>query len=198
VSLGFDADGNRVRKSVNGKNKTEIRAKLAALHDELDEGVVTRADYTVRKAIADWLENGPDGRSAKTVSTCREVLEPLSAIIGKIPLRELTAAGVRSALKELGASRSTRTLATTHAALRRAIRHAEADDKVRRNVAALIDTPAGREGRRSKSLTFAQTVALLTAARELHAVRIYRLERARGCSHRGSQGAALGSRGSGG
>jgi integrase len=48
----------------------------------------------------------------------------------------------------------------------RAIRHAEASDKVRRNVAALIDSPAGREGRPSRSLTFEQAVAMITAAQD--------------------------------
>jgi integrase len=52
-----------------------------------------------------------------------------------------------------------------HAGLTRAIRHAEANDKVRRNVATLVDTPAGQEGRPSKSLTFGQAVALIEAAR---------------------------------
>jgi hypothetical protein len=37
----------------------------------------------------------------------------------------------------------------THAGLTRAIRHAEANDKVRRNVATLVDAPAGQEGRPS-------------------------------------------------
>jgi hypothetical protein len=37
----------------------------------------------------------------------------------------------------------------THAGLTRAIRHAEANDKVHRNVAMLVDTPAGQEGRPS-------------------------------------------------
>jgi integrase len=36
---------------------------------------------------------------------------------------------------------------------------------VRRNVATLVDTPAGQEGRPSKSLTFGQAVALIRAAR---------------------------------
>jgi hypothetical protein len=40
-----------------------------------------------------------------------------------------------------------------HLALKRAIRHAEANDLVARNVAALVDTPEGQEGRPSKSLT---------------------------------------------
>jgi hypothetical protein len=53
----------------------------------------------------------------------------------------------------------------THAGLTRAIRHAVANDKVRRNIATLVDTPAGQEGRPSKSLTFGRAVAVIRAAR---------------------------------
>jgi len=57
------------------------------------------AAYTVAQAIKDWLADALDGRAPKTVSTQREVLEPLIDIIGAVPLRELSAATVRSALK---------------------------------------------------------------------------------------------------
>jgi integrase len=165
VSLKPGPNGHRRRKKVSGKNKTEVRAKLAELHDELNDGVVTNASYTVAQAIEDWLTDGLVGRAPKTVSTQREVLEPLLDIIGLVPLRELSAANVRSALKDLATTRATRTVAMTHAGLARAIRHAEANDKVRRNVATLVDTPAGQEGRPSRSLTFEQAVALIRAAR---------------------------------
>jgi hypothetical protein len=155
VSLKPGPDGRRRRKKVSGRNKTEVRAKLAELHD----GVVTNAAYTVAQAIKDWLADGLAGRAPKTVSTQREVLEPLIDIIGAVPLRELSAATVRSALKDLAATRATRTVSMTHAGLTRAIRYAEANDKVRRNVATLVDAPAGQEGRPSKSLTFGQAVA---------------------------------------
>jgi hypothetical protein len=156
VSLKPGPDGQRRRKKVSGKNKTEVRAKLAELHDELNDGIVTNASYTVAHAIEDWLADGLAGRAPKTVSTQREVLEPLIDIIGAVPLRELSAVNVRSALEDLAATRATRTVAMTHAGLTRAIRHAEANDKVRRNVATLVDTPAGQEGRPSKSLTSGQ------------------------------------------
>jgi len=125
VSLKPGPDGRRRRKKVSGKNKTEVRAKLAELHDELNDGVVTNASYTVAQAIKDWLADGLAGRAPKTVSTQREVLEPLIGVI----------------------------------------RHAEANDKVRRNVATLVDAPVGQGGRPSKSLTFEQAVALIGAAR---------------------------------
>ena len=108
VSLKPGPDGQRRRKKVSGKNKTEVRARLAELHDELDDGVVTNAAYTVAQAINDWLADGLAGRAPKTVSTQREVLEPLIDIIGTVPLRELSAPTVRSALKDLAATRATR------------------------------------------------------------------------------------------
>jgi hypothetical protein len=165
VSLGYEADGRRVRRKVSGKTKQEVRQKLKELHSDLDAGVHSPASYTVRAAFDDWLAEGLSGRAPKTVSTQREVLEPLLDIIGAVPLRQLSAANVRSALKDLAAARATRTVAMTHAGLARAIRHAEANDKVRRNVATLVDTPAGQGGRPSKSLTFEQAVALIRAAR---------------------------------
>ena len=41
VSLKPGPDGQRRRKKVSGKNKTEVLAKLAELYDELDDGVIT-------------------------------------------------------------------------------------------------------------------------------------------------------------
>jgi integrase len=171
VSLGRDADGRRIRKKVYGRTKTDVKDKLKQLHEDLDQGVRTSASYTVGAAVADWLEQGLDGRSAKTISTNREVLAPLLPLIGKLPLRELTPAHVRAALIKLAATRSTRTVTIARNALVRAIRHAEANDLVRRNVAALVNVPKGRPGRPSKSLTMRQAQALIKAVEtsRLHA-----------------------------
>jgi integrase len=51
-----------------------------------------------------------------------------------------------------------------HLALKHAIRHAEANDLVSRNIATLADTPKGQDGRPSKSLTLEQALAVITAA----------------------------------
>ena len=59
---------------------------------------------------------------------------------------------------------SSAAVAMGHNALTRAIRHAEARDLVRRNVAMLVDTPKGQAGRPSKSLSLEQASALLAAA----------------------------------
>ena len=171
VSLGFGPDGKRVRRKVSGRTKTEVKDKLQDLHDELREGIRSSPKYTVQNAVDDWLAYGLQGRSAKTISTNREVLPPLTALIGAAKLRELTAADVRSALAELASTRSTRTVQIAHNSLVRAIRHAEANDLVGRNVAALVASPEGLEGRPSKSLTLPQAQALIRAAEasRLHA-----------------------------
>jgi len=103
-------DGKRVRRKVSGRTKTEVKDKLKLLHEELREGVRSSTRYTVQNAADDWLAHGLDGRSMKTVSTNREVLTPLTELIGAARLRELTAADVRSALAQLATSRSTRTV----------------------------------------------------------------------------------------
>ena len=69
VSLGFDADGKRIRRKVSGQTQTEVKDKLKSLHSELDAGLRTAQGYTVEKAVADWLDEGLPGRVAKTVET---------------------------------------------------------------------------------------------------------------------------------
>ena len=51
-----------------------------------------------------------------------------------------------------------------HQILERAIRHAQARDKVRRNVASLVILPEGHEGRPSRAMTLDQAVSVLGQA----------------------------------
>ena len=67
----------------------------------------------------------------------------------------------------MAAGYSTAAVSMGHLALKRAIRHAEANNLVTRNVATLADTPTGQHGRPSKSLTLDQAMALVTTARTL-------------------------------
>lgn len=166
VSLGFGADGKRLRRKVTGRTKQEVRDKLKMLHAELDRGLHASATYSVRQAVGDWLEGGLPGRSERTRSIYREALTPLLERIGAKPLRELTARDVRKGLDALSGTLSTRYLQIARASLARAIRYAEAHDLVGRNVATLVDSPAGQVGRPSRSLTLNQSLALLQAAQD--------------------------------
>jgi len=88
--------------------------------------------------VEDWLEHRLSGRSARTVQLYRNGVRPLTDRIGARPLCKLSAADVRSALAVLSEQLSTRSLQIAHNCLVRAIRHAETDDLVGRNVAALV------------------------------------------------------------
>jgi hypothetical protein len=164
-TLGYIDDGTRTRRKASGKTKAAVVDKLRQLHHELDQGIVPKtgyANYTVRQAAQDWLANGLDGRSAKTVTKNQNVLEPILKVIGTRKLRQLTAADVRQALATMATRYSSAAVTIGHLALKRAIRHAEANDLVGRN-----DTPKGQQGRPSKSLTLEQALAVITAAKTL-------------------------------
>jgi integrase len=167
VDLGFSPAGTRTRKKVSGKTKVEVRDKLRELRKELDVGLRPRQRYTVGDALEDWLEHGTDGLSERTVTLYRgTIAKALHEELGAVRLTALTASQVQGALTALAARSSTRTVQMAHNVLVRAIRHAERDDLVARNVAALIENlPKGQAGRPSKSLTLQQTVGLMAAAK---------------------------------
>ena len=166
ISLGFGADGKRIRRKVSGKTKATVQDRLKTLHGDLETGVKASPNYTVRRAAEDWLTEGLNGRSAKTIKKNENVLAPILATIGARRLRELTAGEVHQALTTMALRYSSAAVVMGHNGLTRAIRHAEARDLVGRNVAMLVETPKGQAGRPSKSLNLEQASALLAAAED--------------------------------
>jgi site-specific recombinase XerD len=214
ITLEYTEDGKRVRRKVSGKTRVAVVDKLRELHTDLCQGVVPKtghANYTVRQAAKDWLANGLAGRSAKTIKVNQNMLEPILKVIGARKLRDLSAADVRQALSTMAAGYSSSAVTRGHLALKRAIRHAEANDLVSRNVATLVDTPRAQQGRPSRSLTLDQAVAVITAAKTLPAMELHpglkdvrrpghahaclhRAEPAGRAAHRGSPGPVLAAR----
>ena len=130
VSLGYGPDGKTWRRhKISGKTRAEVAEKLKQLQAERDSGVQPAHPYTVQRAVNDWLAEGLDGRSAGTVTLNRHILKPVTAVIGGIELRKLTAHDVRRALVQLAQDHSSRTVTIAHNALTRAIRHAEAKSR---------------------------------------------------------------------
>ena len=167
VSLGFGPSGIRSRRKVTGRTKTEVREKLKELHAQVEAGLRPKRRYTVNDALDDWLAQGLDGLSASTATLYgNTIAKALREELGTVRLTDLTAGRVQAALRAMASRMSTRTVQIAHNVLVRAIRHAERDDLVGRNVAALVKPPRGqRAGRPSKSLTLEQAVALMAAAR---------------------------------
>jgi len=173
ASLGFAPDGKRLRKTVSGRTKQEVKDKLRQVHENLAQSVQTSKRYVVAQAIDDWLRDGMEGRSADTIAKYRSVLKPVADQLGRRVLADLTPAEVRTALVRFARTHATDTVGIARLGLERAIRHAEANGLVRRNVAALVDTPRGQQGRPSKALTMDQATAVLKASGEAWAAGVF-------------------------
>ena len=188
--------GRVIRKKVSGRTKTEVRDKLRELHQQVDSGLRPRRRYTVGDALEDWLAHGVDGLSARTVTLYRgTIVKALDEELGAVRLTELTASDVQRALAAMASRLSTRTVQIAHNVLVRAIRQAERDDLVARNVAALVDAPKGQAaGRPSKSLTLEQAVALMSAAEGTRLEAYIVLSLAHGPADGRGPGTALGPR----
>ena len=166
IDLGFDGRGNRIRVKRRGRTKAIVRERLAQVVADRDAGIKTSDGYAVGEAARDWLEKGTRALGESTVETYRILVEKhLVSEIGAIKLKKLNATQVDDWLEGLADELSTATLHKLHSALKRAIRQAQARDMVGRNVAELVTTPRGREGRPSKALTLDQAVAVLAQAR---------------------------------
>ena len=172
ISLGFDGRGNRQRIKRRARTKAAVKDKLIRVVEDLEAGLRSADGYTVKDAVTDWLAKGLKGRDENTVTTNR-ILADQHVIpeIGAIKLKELTADNVDEWLDGLSGKLATRSLQGVHAILKRAIRQAQARDRVLRNVADLVTTPKGKPGRPSRAMTLAQATAMLEQAKasRLHA-----------------------------
>jgi integrase len=166
IDLGYDGRGNRQRIKKKGRTKQDVKDRLIRAVDDLEAGIKTSDSHTVEQAVRNWLDKGTRDLSENTVETYRILIDNhLVPMIGAIKLKMLTADQLDDWLEGLAEILSTATLHKLHGALKRAIRHAQARDMVGRNVADLVTTPHGREGRPSKALTLDQAIAVLAQAR---------------------------------
>ena len=196
-SLGFGAGWEAAPAQGHRPDQARGQGQAQDAARRAHRGLHTSATYSVRQAAVDWLEGGLPGRSERTRSIYREALTPLLERIGAKPLRELTARDVRKGLDALSGTLSTRYLQITRASLARAIRYAEAHDLVGRNVATLVDSPAG-PGRAAEPVAYPQPVPCAAPGGSGLPAQCVRRAKPHGRrAHRRGQGIALGSRRSG-
>lgn len=149
----------QLRKSVSGPTKRDVVRKLREFHNNLDDGVpMPDQQITVGAMLDQWLTDVLPGTVAKpTEGQYRDVVRLyIKPRIGDKKLRELTPTDVTRMLRDMekptssrpdGYSQNARRLARS--VLRRAIRWAEVEGIVSRNVAALanpvrVERPDGR------------------------------------------------------
>lgn len=159
VELSRDMSGRRQRKIVTAKTKTELFKKLKAVRRRVDSGQpVTDGTQTVGAYLDWWIENvAPSTIKPSTVNDYRFVLKRyVKPHVGHITLSKLTPQHIRTMLHKLETSSrivgkgkmqrevvgySARTRQYARSVLRRALKHAERDGLVTRNVVTLVDGP---------------------------------------------------------
>jgi integrase len=166
LSLGFGPDGKRKRLKRKGRTKAEVKDKLKEAVDDLEKGVKPDRNHHVRDAVNDFLKVfSKSGKSPATIEVYRSLADhQLIPFIGGIRLKYLTADDVETWLDGRAGHLTSSSLGIVHGLLKRSIRRAARHDKVSRNVAELVDTPQGKAGRKSRSLSLEQAKALLTEA----------------------------------
>ena len=166
VTVGYDGRGKRITRKASGRTKTEAKAKLKEILNDIDDGLsIAPTGYTVADAVQDWLTyalNSHDEATVAKLSTLARIY--VIPAPGARKLRELTAEDVDQWLAAESKSVSTRTLQDLRSILKRAITRAQARDKVKRNVVLLCELPKGQTGRPSKFFNLDQTEAMLAAA----------------------------------
>jgi integrase len=163
VSLGYDGNGKRLRRTVRARTKQEVKDKLEGLHDEIKADVHTPATYTVRQCVTDWLDSLE--LDPHTMATYRGQAEKwIYPKIGAKKLADFKATDAdrffRDAAKVLGKS----SLMKIKSTLVRSIRRAQKYDLIARNVAELVDLPQGQPGHPSRAMTEEQASMVLQAA----------------------------------
>ncbi|MQY08065.1 tyrosine-type recombinase/integrase [Actinomadura macrotermitis] len=166
LELGFGPNGKRKRLKRKGRTKTDVTDKLKKAVDDLEKGVKPDPHYYVRNAAGDFLTAiSKSGKAPNTIETYRSLIDnQLIPFIGGIRLEDLTADNVETWLNGRAEHLTSSSLGIVHNILQRAIRRAARHDKVGRNVAELVDTPEGKPGRPSRSLSLEQAKAVLAEA----------------------------------
>jgi integrase len=165
LDLGW-IDGKRSRKVVNGKTRAEVAKRMQELQPAVAQGLTLAPDrLTVEAYLMSWISKRVPGTVSPRTEALylRAVTDYISPSIGKVRLTRLAPSDVSRMLIDLearGYSPSTRRMA--RATLRRALRFAEQDGLLVRNVAAIAEGPK-MDHREGRSLTPEQAQIFLEA-----------------------------------
>jgi integrase len=163
VSLGWAANGNRVRKKVSGRTRAEAVAKLRKLREQVDVGTVPDDKLTTKAFLDRWLAiNLPGTVSESTEDDYNDTVRlHLVPALGRKRLTKLTVVDLDKLWKtKREAGYSANSIRIMRTVLRKALGQAEREGIVPRNVAALSSAPRIR-AKEGRTLTVEQARRLL-------------------------------------
>ncbi len=157
----------RKRKSLYGKTRAEVNAKLTRAMSDRDDGLVFDADnLTLGDYLRRWLEDSVKYTVRDTTYERYEqiVRKHIGPALGNLKLKKVAPTHVRGLYKEKLQSLSPRTVQYIHVTLHKALKQAVTDGLIPRNVTETVKAPQVRR-EEIKPLTLEQVKALLCAAR---------------------------------
>ena len=163
-----DPGTTRKRKSVYGRTRAEVAAKLAQVQARVVRGeAVVDERVLLGEFLDDWLETVKANREYATyLGYEQRVRRCIKPALGRRPLAKLTAADVQRLLNSVRAEGlSPRSVQYTHATLRAALGVAERWGLVARNVAELVE-PVTVRRRQVEPFTMDEVTRLIAACRD--------------------------------
>jgi integrase len=167
ISLGYDAKGKPLRKTVSAKTGEGVREKLRSIQRQVDDGLPPPDDrMTIKQLLERWQEDVlrhqvATGAYDNYKSLAKHHIEPT---LGRKRVSKLTAADVDALISaKIDEQYSVSTVRRIRSILSQAVDQAVRWGVVGRNVVALTRGPKGtrKEGR---TLTLEQAKKLLEAA----------------------------------
>jgi integrase len=168
VTVAIDAAGRPVRRMVTGTTEREVRKRMRDMLVATEQGLAPAGrSLTVGRFLDQWLTDVLPGTVSVPTQAQYEgiVKRYLKPYLGRHALTSLTARHVTMMLRDLATKGySTTTQRLCRAVLRRALRSAEQEGQVVRNVAALANAPKA-ERTEGRTLTVDQARTLLAEVR---------------------------------
>lgn len=172
------ADGRRNRKLVYGRTQAEVRRRLREAEAKLASGIdLTGERVTVAEQLNHWYSTVAPTRSANTCASYQWAIGHLRGGLGATKLTALTPSAVTKFLNsKTGTGLSPASVNRLRSVLHQALRLAEIDGLVVRNVAALTDAiPLGSTSSRSMSAAEARELLQAVDGHRLAALFIIQL-----------------------
>lgn len=167
ITVGYNATGKRIRKTVYGDTKKDVTDKLTRLQNQKLDGILSEeSKLTVGEYLDRWLADSvkPSRRATTHASYKGHVEKHLKPSIGSVKLVKLTpahVAGLYATMERDGKSARLRQL--IHATLHRALNIAVKWGLVIRNVCQAVERPRAPK-MEITPITADQARALLLAA----------------------------------
>jgi integrase len=171
-SLGFSAQislPNGKRRSLYGKSKKEVRAKLREAQLQLQAGKLSleTSNETVGEHLAHWLENVAKPNLTYHTYEAYEICvrRRLTPRLGAVKLVKLQPRHIQELYTELNSRLGPKSIRLAHVALRQAFQLAVDWGKIPENPAIKVKLPKLR-GKKKKILTPDEVAQLLSSTRD--------------------------------